>query len=94
MLRVALVIATVAAAGYSACLAIYMVDESRTSYSVLDRDFFRNHSCLSSYTEAARLAPTGANIFDPAVYSEVASDGRRGTRYIGSFEVDLYPPVL
>jgi len=97
MLRIALVIATLAAAGYTGRLAIYMFDESRTSYSVLDRDFFRNHSCLSSYTEAARLAPTGANIFDPAVYSEVASDGGRGTRHIGSFEVDLYqypPPFL
>ncbi len=97
MLRVALVLATLAAAGYTGRLAIYMFDESRTSYSVLDRDFFRNHSCLSSYTEAARLAPTGANIFDPAVYSEVASDGGRGTRHIGSFEVDLYqypPPFL
>lgn len=94
--RVCLVIATILAAGYSARLATYMVDESRTEYSVLDRDFFRNHSCLSSYTEAARLAPTGVNIFDPAVYSAVSATGQRGPRYIGSFEVDLYqyPPAF
>jgi hypothetical protein len=90
------VIATLLATAYTTRLAIYMVDESRTSYSVFDREFFRNHSCLSSYTEAARLAPTGANIFDPAVYSQVPSRGELAPRYIGTFEVDLYqyPPAF
>ena len=94
--RVLLVLATLLAAGYVARLSMYMFDESRTSYSVLDREFFRNHSCLSSYTEAARLAPSGANIFDPAVYSQVSPQGTLGSRYIGTFEVDLYqyPPTF
>ncbi len=51
---------------------------------------------MSSYTEAARLAPSGANIFDPAVYSQVSAQGTLGSRYIGTFEVDLYqyPPAF
>lgn len=96
IVRAGLVIATLLAAGYTARLAMYMVDETRTSYSALNRDFFRNHSCLSSYTEAARLAPTGANIFDPAVYSHLSPQGQLAPRFIGTFEVDLYqyPPAF
>ena len=96
VVKVALLVATVAAAGYTARLAAYMVDERRTHYSVLDREFFRNHSCLSSYTEAARLAPTGANIFDPRVYALEPSPGELAPRSIGTFEVDLYqyPPAF
>ena len=97
VVRVLLAIAGLLAAAYTARLAVYMVDEGRTSYSVLDRDFFRNHSCLSSYTEAARLASTDVNIFDPRVYSTVSPSGDLAPRYIGTFEVDLYqypPPFL
>ena len=95
-LRLLLAIAGLVAGGYTARLAVYMVDESRTSYSVLDREFFRNHSCLSSYTEAARLASTDANVFDPAMYLKRAPSGEVGSRYIGTFEVDLYqyPPAF
>ena len=97
VLRVAFVLATLLAAGYTTRLAMYMYDETRTGYSALDRTFFRNHSCLSSYTEAARLAPTGANIFDPKVYAVEGAGGELKERSIGSFEVDLYqypPPFL
>ena len=96
VVRGLMALAALVAALYTARLTIYMVDESRTSYSALDREFFRNHSCLSSYTEAARLASTDANVFDPAMYLKRAPSGEVGSRYIGTFEVDLYqyPPAF
>ncbi len=74
-----------------------MLDHTRADLSVLpNRAFFRAHSCLSSYTEAARLAPTGANIFDVAQYSDPQRPGENQPRFIGPFEVDLYqyPPAF
>ena len=54
-----------AATVYTARLSYFMLDETRADLSVLpNRAFFRAHSCLSAYTEAARLAPTGVNIFE------------------------------
>ena len=96
VVRGLMALAALVAALYTARLTVYMVDESRTSYSVLDREFFRNHSCLSSYTEAAHLASTDANVFDPAMYLKRAPSGEVGSRYIGTFEVDLYqyPPAF
>jgi len=69
-------------------LSHFMHDVGRADCSVLpDREFFRNHACLSAYTEASRLAPTGANVYDPKVYEK---------RKIGRLEVDLfqYPPAF
>ena len=86
-----------AATVYTARLSYFMLDETRADLSVLpNRAFFRKHSCLSSYTEAARLAPTGVNIFDPAQYSDPARPGQNAPRFIGPFEVDLYqyPPTF
>ena len=87
-----------AATIYTVRLSTFMLDETRVDLSVLpNRAFFRAHSCLSSYTEAARLAPTGANIFDVAQYSDPARPGQNLPRFIGAFEVDLYqypPPFL
>ena len=86
-----------AAAIYTARLSVFMLDEGRADLSVLpNRAFFRAHSCLSSYTEAARLAPTGANIFDVAQYSDPARPGENVPRFIGPFELDLYqyPPTF
>ncbi len=86
-----------AATVYTARLSYFMLDETRADLSVLpNRAFFRAHSCLSSYTEAARLAPSGVNIFDPAQYSDPARPGQNAARFIGPFEVDLYqyPPAF
>jgi len=78
-------------------LSHFMLDHTRADLSVLpNRAFFRAHSCLSAYTEAARLAPTGANIFDVAQYSDPQRPGQNQPRFIGPFEVDLYhyPPAF
>ena len=86
-----------AATIYTARLSTFMLDERRADLSVLpSRAFFRAHSCLSSYTEAARLAPTGVNIFDAAQYLDPARAGENVPRSIGPFEVDLYqyPPAF
>lgn len=69
-------------------LSTFMHDADRTDLSVLpERPFFCTHACLSAYTEASRLAPLGANVYDPAVYRD---------RRIGRLEVDLfqYPPAF
>ena len=86
-----------AATIYTSRLSDFMLDETRVDLSVLpNRAFFRTHSCLSSYTEAARLAPTGVNIFDPAAVLRPRASRRDQPRFIGSFEVDLYqyPPTF
>jgi hypothetical protein len=86
-----------AATVYTARLSYFMLDETRADLSVLpNRAFFRAHSCLSAYTEAARLAPTAVNIFDPAQYSDPARPGQNAPRFIEPFEVDLYqyPPTF
>ena len=73
-----------------------MIDVTKADLSVFPaRQFFRAHSCLSAYTEAARLSTTGVNIFDTAPYSK---PGQPDTaRTIGPLDVDLYqypPPFL
>jgi hypothetical protein len=69
-------------------LAVFMHDAARADLSVLPaRDFFRTHACLSAYTEASRLAPSGQNIYDPRAY-----EGRK----LGRLDVDIfqYPPAF
>ena len=69
-------------------LSVFMHDAGRTDCSVFPaRGFFHTHICLSAYTEAARLAPTAANIFAVATYAD---------RRIGPFQIDLYqyPPAF
>ena len=80
---------------YTVRLSGFMLDERRADWSVLPaRPFFRAHSCLSAYTEAARLATTGVNIFEIGPYSQPGKPDV--PRTIGSFEVDLYqyPPAF
>ncbi|MET0212080.1 MAG: glycosyltransferase family 87 protein [Vicinamibacterales bacterium] len=87
-----------AATFYTARLSLFMFDATRADLSVFpNRPFFRTHSCVSAYTEAARLAPSGANIYDVALYSDPAKPGENLPRYIGPLEADLYqypPPFL
>jgi len=80
----------------TARLSVFMLDETRADLSVLpNRPFFRMHSCLSAYTEAARMAADGTNIFAVAPYNDPAR-GENMPRMIGPFEVDLYqyPPAF
>jgi hypothetical protein len=79
----------------NARLAAFMIDPSRADLSVFpERSFFRQHSCATAYTEATRLAATGANVYDPALYRDPESESPRHMRSIGPFEVDQfeYPP--
>jgi alpha-1,2-mannosyltransferase len=96
--RLAVVLIAVAATVYTVRLGLFILDPSRADDSVLpSRPFFRAHSCLSSYTEAARLAPAGVNVFDPAQYGGMPRPGQYEARFIGPFEIDLYqypPPFL
>jgi hypothetical protein len=82
-------LALVAVAGFQTVrLGIFMHDAARADLSVLpDRPFFRTHACLSAYTEASRLAPTGQNVYDPQAYMN---------RSLGRLQVDLfqYPPAF
>ena len=88
-------IAGAAAGAQNARLAVFMLDPSRADASVFPgRAFFRQHSCATAYTEAARLAPSGVNVYDPALYHDPQSKSPRQMRTIGPFEVDQfeYPP--
>jgi hypothetical protein len=78
-----------------------MADVHRASASVMPgRKFFRDHSCLTSFTEAARFASQGnQNVYDPRAYS---ADGcgddllKCSERSIGPLMVDIYqyPPTF
>ncbi len=90
-----LALALAAATHYNVRLSRFMYDGTDASTSVFpERRFFRQHSCLSSYTEAARLAPSGVNIYETHHYVEEPRPGEFKERFIGPFEVDLfqYPP--
>jgi hypothetical protein len=90
-----LVVALGAAAYYNVRLSSFMFDGTDASASVFpSRRFFRQHTCLSSYTEAARLAQTGVNIFEMQRYVDEPRPGEFKERFIGPFEVDIYqyPP--
>jgi alpha-1,2-mannosyltransferase len=81
-------------------LALFAVDPARTEMSFLPgSDWEVRHSCLTAYAVAARVAGTGANIYDDALYSlpdENPSAPRR-PRELGPFKIDVYeypPPFL
>lgn len=82
-------------------LSVFMVDAERASASVMPgRTFFRQHSCLSSFTEAARFAAEGnRNVYDPRLYSAPGCGDdllKCSERPIGPFLVDIYqyPPAF
>jgi hypothetical protein len=74
-------------------LGIFMLDPSRTECSAAPwTAFMTNHSCLTAYTEAARLVRSAPNVYDPALYRSTPAG-----RYLGRFRVDTYeypPPFL
>ncbi len=93
--RAVLLVAVALATFYSIQLSRFMYDETRSDLSVLpNREFFRTHSCLSSYTEADRFAEAKANIYDPAQYVLIPQPGEFKDKFIGPFVIDLYqyPP--
>jgi hypothetical protein len=82
-------------------LSVFMVDAERGSMSVMPgRTFFRSHSCLSSFTEAARFAAEGhRNVYDPRLYSAPGCGDdllKCSERPIGPLLVDIYqyPPAF
>lgn len=101
LLAVIWLIAALAAATQVIRLSVFMADVERTSLSVLPgRQFFREHSCLSSFTEAARLAREGdRNVYDPREYSAAGCGDNLlacRERFIGPLTVDIYqyPPTF
>lgn len=80
----------VAAIVQMASLSVFIADPSYARFSMKPDDPFRTqHSCMSSYAEAARfIAAGGHNIYDSALYQP---------RFIGPLKVDSYhypPPFL
>ncbi|HEV8202098.1 MAG TPA: glycosyltransferase 87 family protein [Candidatus Polarisedimenticolia bacterium] len=81
-------------------LAVFAVDPSRTGFSAVpNSDWEVRHSCLTAYAVAARVAGTGANVYDDALYSLPDDDpaAPRRPRMLGPFKVDVYeypPPFL
>ena len=93
--RIVFLVALALATFYIVQLSRFMYDETRADLSVLPgREFFRTHSCLSSYTEADRFAVAGSNIYDPAQYAIVPQPGEFKDKFIGPFVIDFYqyPP--
>jgi hypothetical protein len=82
----------------TARLSVFMLDSDRSEFAVVPQDaFFTNHSCFSAYHEAARLAPTVTNLYDPSHVRAPLEDGKTKSLKIGRFDVDLYeypPPFL
>lgn len=94
-------IAALAAAVQVGRLTVFMADAERASMSVMPgRTFFRQHSCLSSFTEAARFAAEGnRNVYDPRLYSAPGCGDdllKCSERPSGPFLVDIYqyPPTF
>lgn len=82
----------------TARLSVFMLDSDRAEFAVVPHDaFFTNHSCFSAYHEAARLAPSVTNVYDPSLVRVPVEGGQTKPTKIGRFDVDLYeypPPFL
>ena len=82
---------------YTVRLSGFMLDATRSDLSVFPkRKFFREHACLTSYTEAARFAAEGLNIYEVQRYVDIPKPGEYKDRYIGPISVDIYqyPPTF
>ena len=94
---IAFLLGLVVATGYNVRLSGFMLDANRSDRSVFpNRKFFREHACLSSYTEAARFAAEGLNIYEVQRYVNIPKPGEFKDRYIGPISVDIYqyPPTF
>lgn len=93
----AFILALTVATCYNVRLSQFMLDAARADLSVLpNRKFFREHACLTSYTEAARFAAAGMNIYEVERYVDIPKPGELKDRYIGPISVDIYqyPPTF
>ena len=82
---------------YTVRLSGFMLDATRADLSVFPkRKFFREHACLTSYTEAAGFAAEGLNIYEVQRYVDIPKPGEYKDRYIGPISVDIYqyPPTF
>jgi hypothetical protein len=96
-ISIAFLLGLVVATGYNVRLSEFMLDATRTDLSVFpNRKFFREHACLSSYTEAGRFAAEGLNIYELERYVIIPKPGEYKDRYIGPISVDIYqyPPTF
>jgi hypothetical protein len=67
---------------YTVRLSGFMLDATRADLSVFPRrKFFREHACLTSYTEAARFAAEGLNIYEVQRYVDIPKPGEYKDRY-------------
>jgi len=81
-------------------LTLFMVDSSRTSYSVMPSSVFEvRHSCLTAYYVAADVVTRVPDVYALTIYAAPDDDPRlpRKPRTMGLFRVDQYeypPPFL
>jgi alpha-1,2-mannosyltransferase len=98
-LQVLSALATVAAIGQLARLAVFMINPEMVSYSLFPASTWeKRHSCLTAYFVAGRAVSTTPDVWDDALFS-LPSDPTavRKARSLGTFNVDAYeypPPFL
>ena len=92
-------IAVVAAVIVLGRLTIFIVDPSRTGYSVVPGSEWEvRHSCVTAYYVAADVVRGVPNVYDLAIYAAPDDDPRlpRKPRLMGLFRIDQYeyPPTF
>jgi alpha-1,2-mannosyltransferase len=81
-------------------LTVFMIDSTRTEYSIVpSSDFEVRHSCLTAYFVAADVVRRTPNVYDTALYAARDDDPTkpRKPQMMGIFRVDQYeypPPFL
>jgi alpha-1,2-mannosyltransferase len=92
--------AAVVAVVVLARMAVFIVDPSRPSYSVLpESEWEVRHSCLTAYFVAADIVRRVPNVYDLSIYAAPDDDlsKPRKPRMMGPFRIDQYeypPPFL
>lgn len=80
-------------------LAVFVVDPSRVSFSLVpSSDWEVRHSCVSAYVVAGEAAREHPNVYDESLYNRPDDDPTkiRKARRIGIFNIDVYeyPPTF
>jgi alpha-1,2-mannosyltransferase len=98
-LQIVSAVATVAAVGQLARLAVFMVASNMTAYSQFPSSAWEvGHCCLTAYYVAGQAIPTTPNVYDDALYALPGDPSAvRQGKPMGVFKVDAYeypPPFL
>jgi hypothetical protein len=98
-LKVVSAIATIAALAVLARLAVFMIDPSKTAYSIVPSSKFEvEHNCLTAYYVSAQAASTTQDIYDDALFTSLNDDPAkpRNPLMLGPFRIDVfeYPPAF